>query len=168
MLALDFQTNTLQSDNGTEFMDQVLGDFLNHHGIRHQTSCTYTPQAERTNRQIMEIVRASLFGMNLPKYYWGEAVKSAAYLINRIPSSAIEFQSPQQKMESLLSVPHLPNLEPRVFGCTVYVHIPKVLRSKLDPCAKRCVFVGYSEFQKGYRCYDPHHQKLHVTLDASF
>ena len=71
-------------------------------------------------------------------------------------------------MKSLLSVPHLPNLESRVFGCTVYVHIPKVLRSKLDPCAKRCVFVGYSAFQKGYRCYDPHHRKLHVTLDASF
>uniref|UniRef100_A0A6N2N256 Uncharacterized protein n=1 Tax=Salix viminalis TaxID=40686 RepID=A0A6N2N256_SALVM len=111
---------TLQSDNGTELMDQ--------------TSFTYTPQqnglAERKNRKIMEIVHASLFDMNLPKYYWGEAVKSAVYLMNRAPSNAIDFQSPQQKMESLLSVPHLPNLEPRVFG--------------------------YSEFQKGYRCYDPH------------
>ena len=78
--------HTLQSDNGMEFMDQVLGDFLNHHGIQHQTSCTYTPQqnglVEMKKRQIMEIVCASLFGMNLPKYYWGEAVKSAAYLIN--------------------------------------------------------------------------------------
>lgn len=55
-----------------------------------------------------------------------------------------------------------------MFGCTVYVHVPKVLRSKLDPCAKRCVFVGYSEFQKGYRCYDPQTRKLHVTLDTSF
>uniref|UniRef100_A0A6N2KJR5 Reverse transcriptase Ty1/copia-type domain-containing protein n=1 Tax=Salix viminalis TaxID=40686 RepID=A0A6N2KJR5_SALVM len=123
---------------------------------------------ERKNRQIMEVVRASLFGMNMPKFYWGEAVKSAAYLINRTPSSVINFQTPQQKMESLLSVPHLPNLEPRVFGCTVYVYIPKVLRNKLDPCAKKCVFVGYSEFQKGYRCYDPLHPKLHVTLDTSF
>ena len=42
------------------------------------------------------------------------------------------------------------------------------MRNKLDPCAKRCVFVGYSEFQKGYRCYDPQTRKLHVTLDASF
>ncbi|KAF2302073.1 hypothetical protein GH714_032325 [Hevea brasiliensis] len=40
-------------------------------------------------------------------------------------------------MQSLCSVTHLPNLEPRVFGCTVYVHIPKTLRNKLDPCAKR-------------------------------
>ena len=87
-------------------MDQVLGNFLNHHGIQHQTSCTYTPQqnglVERKNRQIMEIVRASLFGMNLLKYYWDEAVKSAAYLMNRTPSGAIDFQSPQQKMEFLM------------------------------------------------------------------
>ena len=71
-------------------------------------------------------------------------------------------------MESLLFVPHLPNLEPRVFGCGIYVYVPKVLRGKLDPCAKRYVFIGYSEFQKGYRCYDPLHPKLHVTLDTSF
>ena len=95
-------------------------------------------------------------------------MKSAAYLINRTPSRVIDFQTPQQKVQSLLSIPHLPNLEPRVFGCTVYVHIPKILRNKLDPCAKRCVFVGYFEFQKGYRCYDPQTRKLHVTLYASF
>ena len=95
----------------------------------------------------MEIVRASLFGMNLPKYYWGEAVKSVAYLINRRPSSAIDFQSSQQKMESLLSVPHLPNLEPQVFGCTVYVHIPKILRSKLDPYVKWYLFSLFLIYQ---------------------
>lgn len=71
-------------------------------------------------------------------------------------------------MRTLLDTPHLPNLEPRIFGCTAFVHVPKVLRTKLDPCAANCVFVGYSEFQKGYRCYDPKTQKLHVTLDVSF
>ena len=106
--------------------------------------------------------------MNMPRFYWGEAVKTDAYLINRTPSQVIDFQTPQQKLQSLLSIPHLLNLEPRVFGCTVYVHIPKILRNKLDPCVKRCVFVGYSKFQKGYRCYDPQTRKLHVTLDASF
>ena len=166
------QIRVWQSDNGIEFIDASLGNFLRNHGIRHQTSCTYAPQqnglAERKNRQLLEVVRASLFGMNIPRFYWGEAVKSAVYLINRTPSQVIDFQTPQQKLQSLLSIPHLPNLEPRVFGCTVYVHIPKILRNKLDPCAKRCVFVGYSKFQKGYRCYDPQTQKLHVTLDASF
>ena len=166
------QIRVWQSDNGTEFIDASLGNFLRNHGIRHQNSCTYAPQqnglAERKNRQLLEVVCASLFGMNMPRFYWGEAMKSVAYLINLTPSQVIDFQTPQQKLQSLLSIPHLSNLEPRVFGCTVYVHIPKILRNKLDPCAKRCVFVGYSEFQKGYRCYDPQTRKLHVTLDASF
>ncbi|KAH0698081.1 hypothetical protein KY290_013910 [Solanum tuberosum] len=63
---------------------------------------------------------------------------------------------------------HLPNLEPRVFGCTIYTHIPKALRGKLDLCARRCVLVGYFEFQKGYRCYDPQNKKLYVTFNTSF
>ena len=93
------QIRVLQSDNGTEYMDAPLDNFLNLHGIRHQTSCTYTPQqnglAERKNRQILEVVRASLFGMNMPRFYWGEAVKSAAYIINRTPSRVLDFQTPQ-------------------------------------------------------------------------
>lgn len=74
----------------------------------------------------------------------------------------------QKNLHSLCSLPHLPNLEPRVFGCTVYTHIPKVLGGKLDPCARLCVFVGYLEFHKGYKYYDPQNKKLYVTLDASF
>ncbi|KAK9924142.1 hypothetical protein M0R45_032529 [Rubus argutus] len=62
----------------------------------------------------------------------------------------------------------MPNLEPRVFGCTTYVHIPKPQRSKLDPHARKCIFVGYAEFQKGYRCYDPLTNTVHISLDVSF
>ncbi|KAJ8641254.1 hypothetical protein MRB53_017948 [Persea americana] len=41
-------------------------------------------------------------------------------------------------------------------------------RSKLDPCALRCVFVGYSATQKGYKCFHPPTQTLHVTADVTF
>ena len=151
-----------------EFLDTSVQKYLHHYGIQHQTSCTYTPQqnglAERKNRQILEVVRASLFGMHMPRYYWGEAAKSAVYLINRTPSRVIDFQTPQQRMQSLLSTPHLPNLEPRVFGCTAYFHIPKVLRTKLDPCATRCVFVGYSDLQKMEDRDSDKHIKLEVQI----
>ena len=33
----------------------------------------------------------------MPRFYWGEVVKSAAYLINRTPSRVLDFQTPQQK-----------------------------------------------------------------------
>lgn len=57
-----------QTDNAMAFMDTSIGNFLTQHGIRHQTSCTYTLQQ---NRQILEVVRACLFGMNMPRFYWG-------------------------------------------------------------------------------------------------
>ena len=98
---------------------------------------------------MLEVVRASLFSMNVPVEYWGEAVTSAAYLINRTPSRVIEFQNSLQYLQKLLSIPSLPNLEPRVFGCTMYVHIPKPQQSKLNPRARNCIFMGYEDFQKG-------------------
>lgn len=84
------QIQVWQTNNAREFMDASFVSFLSQHGIRHQTLCIYTPQqnglAKRKNRQILEVVRASLFGMNMPHFYWGEAVKFIVYLINRSPS----------------------------------------------------------------------------------
>ena len=40
----------------------------------------------------------------------------------------------------------------KVFGCIAYVHVPDELRKKLDPKAEKCIFIGYSLEQKGYRC----------------
>ncbi|KAK0600689.1 hypothetical protein LWI29_017477 [Acer saccharum] len=80
----------------------------------------------------------------------------------------IEFQTPFQKLHDLITIPAMPNLEPRVFGCVVFVHIPKHQRGKLDHCAQKCVFLGYADFQKGYRCYDPVEGKVYISLDVSF
>ena len=48
----------------------------------------------------------------------------------------------------------------RVFGCAAYSHIPKDERKKLNPKARRCIFLGYGDVTKGYRLYDP--IKAHV------
>jgi len=55
-----------------------------------------------------------------------------------------------------------------VFGCVVFVHIPKNQRSKLDARAIKCVFVGYGGSQKGYKCYHPPTRKYYVTMDVTF
>jgi len=59
-------------------------------------------------------------------------------------------------------------LPPRVFGCVAFVHLHKNQRSKLDPCALRCLFLGYAVHQKGYRCYDPSTRRMYVTMDVTF
>ena len=38
-----------------------------------------------------------LFSSGLPKKFWGEAVSMAATLINRSPSSAIDFETPDHR-----------------------------------------------------------------------
>ena len=103
--------------------------------------------------------------MNVPRSLWGEAVRSAAYLMNRTPSRVLEFATPLQKVQELVQQPIHPGLEPRIFGCTAYVDKNT---GKLEPRAIRCMFIGYANQKKGYRCYDPLEKKTYVTRDVSF
>ena len=56
----------------------------------------------------------------------------------------------------------------RIFGCLVYIHVPKDKRSKLDPSGKRGIFVGYSETSKAYRIYVPGFKKIEINRDVTF
>lgn len=162
----------LRSDNGGEYVNSELRTFLDYQGIVHQTTCLYTPQqngvAERKNRHLLEVVCASLLEAHLPLSYWGEALTSAAYLINRVPSRSVDFQTPLQALSSHVDAPAVPNLPPHVFGCVAFVHLHKQQMSKLEPRALRCVFVGYALNQKGYRYYHPPTKKLFVIVDVAF
>jgi hypothetical protein len=42
----------------------------------------------------------------------------------------------------------------RVFGCITYVHVPNEKSSKLDPKIEKCILIGYSLEQKGYKCFN--------------
>jgi hypothetical protein len=104
----------------------------------------------------------------MPTSYWEEAVTAGAYIINRVPSSSLQFQTPFEVLHCIVNAPTMPNLSPKVFGCVAFVHLHKGWRTKLEPRALRCVFVGYALHQKGYRCYHPPSRKLYVTLDVVF
>ena len=68
--------------------------------------------------------------------------------MNRTPTASIHDLTPKERFIGIKSdVSHL-----KVFGCIAYVHIPDELRTKLDPKAEKCIFIGYSLEQKGYRC----------------
>ena len=86
----------LRTDNGTEFVNQNFSNFLKQKGIIHQTTCVYTPQqngiSERKNRHLLEMTRALMFQTNVPKIYWSDAVLTATYLINRLPSVILKIK----------------------------------------------------------------------------
>ena len=110
---------------------------------------------------------SSLSQIHLP-FFWPEAVATAAYLTNRLPSKPLHYKTPLATLASFVSIPPSHSLQPRVFGCVVYVHLPPHTRTKLEPRALKCVFVGYGIQQKGYRCYDPVHNRMYTTMDCDF
>ena len=85
-------------DNGGEYYKNELKKFMKSIGILHQTSCLDSPQqnevARRKNRHLLEVTRSLLIGGNIPSYLWGETLGSAVYLINRVPSSVLNFKRP--------------------------------------------------------------------------
>ncbi|RVX16606.1 Retrovirus-related Pol polyprotein from transposon TNT 1-94 [Vitis vinifera] len=123
------KVRVLHSNNGGEYQSSDLQKYLEGHGIIHQTTCSNTPQqngvAERKNRHLLKVVRASLIDAKINISYWGEAITSAAYLINRVPSSSIDFQTPLQALTNLIVAPTVTNLPPRVFGYMAFVHLHK-------------------------------------------
>ena len=67
-------------------------------GILHQTSCVDTPAhngvAKRKNRHLFETARALLFHMHVAKHLWADAISTACFLINRMPSSVFNWDTP--------------------------------------------------------------------------
>lgn len=175
MVQTQFNTKIriLRTDNGTEYFNSILGEFFNTNGILHQSSCIDTPKqngvAERKNRHLLEIARALMFSTSVPKHFWGDAVLTACYLINRLPSKILDYKTPLETFSVLF--PHyrsFSQLESRIFGCVTFVHDPSPGKSKLDPRSLKCVFLGYSATKKGYRCYCPQKHKYYVSTDVTF
>ena len=85
-----------------------------------------------------------MFQMNVPKYLWSEAVLTAAYLTNRMPSRILGMKS---LVELLLEQREF-TVPPKVFGCVCFVRDHRSSVGKLDPQVVKCVFVRYSSTQR--------------------
>ncbi|KAK2982173.1 hypothetical protein RJ640_029076 [Escallonia rubra] len=158
----------LRTDNGLEFSHRDLMSYYSDHGMEHQTSCTDTPQqngvVERKHRHLLEVARALRFQANLPIFFWGECVLTAAYLINRMPLSTLKDRTPYEIL--LGKKPTYEHL--RNFGCLCYGHVNSKPHDKFAPRAKPGIFVGYPNGQKGYRIYDLESKRIYVSRDVQF
>ena len=84
----DVKIKRVRSDNGTEFKNTNIEEFLDEEGIKHEFSVPYTPQqngiVERKNRTLIEAARAMLDEYKTPTNYWVEAVSTTCHAINRL------------------------------------------------------------------------------------
>jgi transposase InsO family protein len=76
------------SDNGSEFKNLQVEEFLEEEGIKHEFFAPYTPQqngvVERKNRTFIDMVRTMLGEYNTPEPFWLEAINTACHAINRL------------------------------------------------------------------------------------
>ena len=92
--AIELYHQDARSDGGGEFTSREFNRFCEEEGINRQVTLPYSPQqngaAERMNRTLVEMARSMLAEQDLPLKLWAEAVYTASYLQNRLPSKAIE------------------------------------------------------------------------------
>ena len=104
----------------------------------------YSPQsnvvAERKNRTLEDLVNAMLGSSGMATAWWGDAVLTACFVLNRVPSRNSEV-TPYEGWEG-----RKPNLSfLRTWGCLAKVSIPLPKKRKLGPKTVDCVFLGMQD-----------------------
>jgi hypothetical protein len=127
----------------------------------------FNPQQNRVAKRknwTIEASMAMLHDQDLPTMLWEKACNTAVYVQNRSPHRILEDKTPE---EAFIRVrPEIGHL--RIFGCPVYIHVPKEKRTKLELSGKKGVFVGYSETSNAYRIYIPRQRYFEVSQDVMF
>jgi hypothetical protein len=151
----------LRSDRGGEYyrrhapfgqVPEPFAKYLEENGIKAQYSMPGEPQqngvAERHNRTLMDMVRSMLSYSTLSVELWMEALKTAAHILNCVPSKSVPKTPYELWFGKKPSLNYL-----RVWGCLAEAKLFNPQQKKLDDKTVSCYFIGYSDKSKGYRFY---------------
>jgi hypothetical protein len=128
------------------------------------TSPQQNSVVERRNQTVVAMARSMMKSKGMPDRFWGEAVSTAIYLLNRAPTKSVVGMTPYEAWYGRKpSVDHL-----RIFGCVAHVKTVTGHTSKLADRSTPMVMIGYEADTKAYRAYNPVNKKLVVTRDVFF
>ena len=100
----------------------------------------------------------------MPLKYWDEAFITATYLINRFPSKVIGNSTPLERLYN--QKPNYNSLN--FFGCACYPNLRPYNQHKLEFRSTECVFLGYSNLHKGYKCLEVSSGRIYISRDVVF
>ena len=152
------QIKIVRSDRGKEYYGKytengqapgAFAKFLQENEIVAQYTMSGSPDhngvTERRNQTLMDMIRSMMSNTKLPQYLWSEALKTAVYILNRVPTKAV----PKTPFELFKGwKPSLRHIH--VWGCSSDVRIYNPQEKKLDPRTITGYFIGYAERSKGY------------------
>jgi hypothetical protein len=100
---------------------------------------------------------------SLPLNLWGEALKTTAYILNRVPTKAAN-KTPYE-----LWTGRKPNLQYfRIWDSPAKVRPYRPQEKRLDERTVSCYFIGYAERSRGYKFYDPTNRTIFETNTVKF
>nr|GFA24096.1 zinc finger, CCHC-type [Tanacetum cinerariifolium] len=163
------QRNRLYKTNlRIEFTSNEFTQYCKENGIARQLTTPYSPQqngvVKRRNKTIMSTTRCMMEETNMPKNFWAEAVRHAIYILNSVPTKALEDITPYEAIKQRKQ--NLENL--RVFGCIAYANVPSQRLAKLNDRSTKMVYLGNEQGSKAYRLFDPTTQRVCVRRDVKF
>ncbi|KAL2250137.1 UNVERIFIED_CONTAM: hypothetical protein Sindi_2487400 [Sesamum indicum] len=104
-------------------------------------------RAESKHRHLLNVARVLLFQASLPLKFWGNYILAAMYIINRTPTHILGWITPYQALNG-----HPPTYTHlKTFGCLCFATNLNPHKSKFHKRAHKCIFLGYSMTQKGYK-----------------
>ncbi|GKA71556.1 retrovirus-related pol polyprotein from transposon TNT 1-94 [Tanacetum coccineum] len=140
-IGLNKTVRYIRTDNGTEFVNQVLTEYYERVGIFHQKSVPRTPQqngvVERRNRTLVEAARTMLIFSKALMFLWAEAVATACYTQNRSLIHTRHNKTPYELVHD--KKPDLTFF--RVFGALCYPTNDSEDLGKLQPTVDIGIFV---------------------------
>ncbi|CAN6310868.1 unnamed protein product [Urochloa humidicola] len=158
----------LRTDRGGEFTSIEFGQFCAEEGVERHLSAPYSPQqngvVERRNQTVVGMARCMLKAKGMPAAFWGEAVSTAVFILNRAPTKSLKGKTPFEAWHGYK--PDVSFL--RTFGCVGHVKKTKPFLSKLEDRSSPMVLLGYEHGSKAYRMYDPEAHKVVLSRDVVF
>ena len=81
----------------------------------------------------------------LPRSFWAETLVYASHLVNRLSCTAIDGKTPLEHWFGSVTSDYESLW---IFGCPAYYHVND---GKLNPRARKAVFVGFRDRVKGFK-----------------
>jgi transposase InsO family protein len=164
----EIKVKKIRSDNGSEFKNLQVEEFLEEEGIKHEFFAPYTPQqngvVERKNRMLIDMERMMLGEYKTPERFWSEAVNTTCHAINRLYLHRL-----LKKTSYELLTGNKPSVSYfRVFGSKCYILVKKGRDSKFAPKAVEGFLLGYDSNTKAYRVFNKSSGLVEVSSDAVF
>ena len=168
----------IRGDGAKEFDSGSAKKILAENGTKFESSAAYAHEqngkAERMNCTVIEMGRTNMIQSGLPEKFWAEAIRTAIYIRNRLPTNAprsIPLRIPYTSLdlqgnETRLNLSHM-----KPFGCAAYMSIPPPKRQKYlsQERAERGIFLGYSDDAGHlYRIWDIQNRVVIVARDVTF